>query len=120
MKSSNSTSQTNSDSTEQLLGNLPTASSTKSKWIFYPVTAMRYEILVVQKDITVLAKGEDKPPYDPCHDAIVEECKDVAEKPASKKSRDCIGESSELDTDLQAAASNFELRYGKGDEEKVV
>jgi len=41
-----------------------------------------------------------------------------------KKSCDCIGESyksfSELDTDLQGAASNFEFRYGEGDEKKVV
>ena len=71
-----------------------------------------------------MAKGEEEPPYDHHHNAMVEECEVVAEKPASKKSRDCIGESyksfSELETDLQAAASNFELRFGEGDEEKVV
>ena len=82
------------------------------------------EILVVRKDITVLAKGEEEPLYDPRHDAMVEECEVVAEKPASKKSRDCIGDSyksfAELDTDLQAAASHFELKYGEGEEEKVV
>jgi hypothetical protein len=84
------------------------------------------EILVVRKDITVLAKGEEEPPYDPRHDAMVEECKVVGEKPAasSKKSRDFIGESyksfSELDTDLQAAARHFELQYGEGEDEKVV
>ena len=55
---------------------------------------------------------------------MIEECEVVAEKPASKKSRDCIGDSyksfSELDMDLQAAASHFELKNGKGEEEKVV
>ena len=75
------------------------------------------EILVVHKDITVLATGEEEPPYYPHHDALVEECKVVADKPAPKKSHDYIGESyksfANLESDLQAVASNFELIYGK-------
>ena len=54
------------------------------------------EILVVRKDITVLAKGEEEPPYDPRHNAIVEECKAIADKPAPKKPRDYIGEPTNL------------------------
>jgi hypothetical protein len=82
------------------------------------------EILVVRKDITVLAKGEEEPPYDPRHDAMVEECEVVTDKPALKKSRDYIGESyksfSNSESDLQAVASNFELIYGEDVEEKIV
>jgi hypothetical protein len=49
------------------------------------------EVLVVRKDITVLAKGEEEPAYDPHHDAMVEECQ-VVEKPPAKKPSDHIGD----------------------------
>ena len=82
------------------------------------------EILVVRKDITVLAKGEEEPPYDPRHNAMVEDCGVVADKPAAKKSRDHIGDSyktfSNLESCLQAIASNFELKYGDGNEDKII
>ena len=81
------------------------------------------ELLVVRKDITVLAKGEEEPAYNPQHDAMVEECQ-VIKKPSSKKPSDHIGDSytafSLLDTELQAVATNFELKYGDGEEDKVV
>ena len=54
---------------------------------------------------------------------MIEECQ-VAEKLPAKKSSDHIGESykafSFLDPDLQAVASNFELKYEDGNEDKVV
>ena len=82
------------------------------------------EILVVRKGITVLAKGEEEPPYDPHHNTMVEECQVIVDKPATKKSCDYIGESykifSNLESGLQAVACNFELKYGDGDEDKTV
>ncbi len=81
------------------------------------------EIYVVRKYFTVLAKEEEEPPCDQRHDAMVEECQVIVDKPAAKKSRDHIGESykvfSNLESGLQAVASNFELKYGDGNEDKI-
>ncbi len=81
------------------------------------------EILVVRKDITVLAKGEEETAYDPQHDAVIEEC-EVTEQPQAKKPSDHIGDSykafSLLDTELQALATNFKLKYGDGDNDELM
>ena len=52
------------------------------------------EILFVRKDISVLANREENPPYDPHHNAMIEEYQVIVDKPAAKKSHDHIGESS--------------------------
>lgn len=81
------------------------------------------EVLIVRKDVTVLTKGEEEPCYDPHHNVMIEECQVVPEKLAAKKSTDHIGESyiafSILETDLQVMASNFELKYGEGNESRI-
>ena len=55
---------------------------------------------------------------------MVEECQVIVDKPAAKKSHDHIGESykvfSNLESGLQAVASNFELKYGDGNGRKIV
>jgi hypothetical protein len=51
------------------------------------------EVLIVRKDITVLAKGEEEPPYNPQHEAMVDNCGVVPDRPAARKSRDHIGDS---------------------------
>jgi hypothetical protein len=77
----------------------------------HPLPSDSNEILVLRKDITVLAKGEEESPYDPCHHAMVEECQVIVDKPAAKKSRDHIEESSKvfsnLKSGLQAVANQF-------------
>jgi hypothetical protein len=79
---------------------------------------------VVRKDVTVLAKGKEEPPYDPHQKSMVEECQVITEKPAARKSTNHIGESykafSLLEIDLQTMACNFELKYGDGDEDGIV
>ena len=55
---------------------------------------------------------------------MVEDCGVVADKPAVKKSRYHIGDSykafSNLESGLQAIASNFELKYDDSDEDNIV
>ena len=55
---------------------------------------------------------------------MVEDCGVIADKPAATKSRDHIGDSyktfSNLESCLQAIASNFELKYGDGNKDKII
>jgi hypothetical protein len=82
------------------------------------------EVLIVRKDITVLAKGEEEPPYNPQHEAMVDNCGVVPDRPAARKSRDHIGDSynafSKLESGLQAMASSFEMTYGDGSDDKII
>jgi hypothetical protein len=82
------------------------------------------EVFIVRKDITVLAKGEEEPPYNPQHEAMVDNCGVVPDRPAARKSRDHIGDSynafSKLESGLQAMASSFEMTYGDGSDDKII
>lgn len=84
------------------------------------------EILVGRNSITVLALGDEEPAYDPRRqeeEEKIEECSEILKPKSRETASDFFNQSyksfAAMPPEVQAASSSFQLKYGKGDDDRI-